>query len=285
MLMNYWRVTKPGIVFGNLVSVMGGFFLAARGHVDFGLLLSSAIGICLVIASACVLNNCMDKDIDRMMSRTRERVLARGLMSPKTAVLYASVLCVGGLTVLMHAHNLLTISIVLAGFVIYVGVYGLLKRHSIYAPLIGSLAGAAPPLAGYCAANNHFDIGAVILLLIFSLWQIPHFYSIAIFRLDDYASAAIPILPVREGVAATRKHIMGYISIFTIVTMLLTVYGYTGYGYLVAAITLGLIWLSVAWKGYKSTDIQRWGRRMFICSILTIFMLSIMMSFDFSTRA
>jgi heme o synthase len=187
--------------------------------------------------------------------------------------------------VLMNAHNLLTISIVLAGFVIYVGVYGLMKRHSIYAPLIGSLAGAAPPLAGYCAVNNRFDSGAVILLLIFSMWQIPHFYSIAIFRLDDYISAAIPILPVRQGVPATRKHIMGYISIFIVVTMLLTFYGYTGYAYLVVGITLGLIWLSVAWRGYKSTDIQRWGRRMFICSILTIFMLSIMMSVDFSTPA
>ena len=282
MLMDYWRVTKPGIVFGNLVSVLGGFLLAARGHIDFALLLSTAIGICLVIASACVLNNCLDKHMDRMMFRTRERVLAKGLMSSQTAVIYALLLAMSGFTLLMLKDNLLTIAIVIAGYVIYVGIYSVLKPHSVYAPLIGSLAGAAPPLAGYCAVSNSIDIGAVILLLIFILWQIPHFYSITIFRLEDYVSAAIPILPVRQGLPATRKHIIGFISIFIVVTMMLTFYGYTGYGYLFVTTTLGLIWLSVAWKGYKS-NVQLWGKKMFICSILTIFMLSIMMSIDFST--
>jgi heme o synthase len=285
MLMNYWRVTKPGIVFGNLMSVMGGFFLAARGHPDFALLFSTAIGICLVIASACVLNNCLDKDIDRMMSRTCERALAKGLISTKAAVLFASVLCVGGVALLLSVHKLLSVAIVVAGFVIYVGVYSPLKRHSAYAPLIGSLAGAAPPLAAYCAVTSNFDMGAAILLLIFSLWQIPHFYAIAVFRLEDYVSAAIPILPVTQGLSAARRQIMVFVSLFIAATMLLTFCGYAGYGYLVVALTLGLVWLSIIWKGYKDTDVQRWGRRMFICSVLTIFMLSIMMSIDFSTSA
>jgi protoheme IX farnesyltransferase len=285
MLMNYWRVTKPGIVFGNLVSIMGGFFLAARGHLDIVLLLSAGIGISLVIASACVLNNCVDRDVDRLMSRTRGRVLARGLMSPNAALLYASVLCAGGVALLISAHSFLAIVIVLFGLVIYAGVYSPLKRRSVYAPLIGSLAGAAPPLAGYCAVNNRFDIGAVILLLIFSLWQIPHFYAIAVFRLEDYVSAGIPILPVTQGVPATRRHIMGFILTFIVAAMLLTLCGYTGYGSLAVAITLGSAWFSIAWLGYTGTDVQRWGRSMFICSILTIFMLSMMMSVDFATSA
>ena len=112
----------------------------------------------------------------------------------------------------------------LAGLVIYVGVYSLyLKRNSVYGALIGSLAGAAPPLAGYCAVTGRFDLGAVILLSIFSLWQMPHCYAIAVFRFDDYTAAAIPVLPVKQGTAAAKKHIVGYILAFMAATLMLTV--------------------------------------------------------------
>ena len=283
MLGHYWHVTKPGIAGGNLISVMGGFFLASRGHADIALLLSTAIGICLVIASACVLNNCIDRDLDRLMSRTRERVLAKGLMSPRTAILYASVLGIGGMTLLLKTGNLLSAAIVLGGFAIYVGVYSLyLKRHSVHATLIGSLAGAAPPLAGYCAANGRFDMGAAILLLIFSLWQIPHFYAIAIYRLDDYIAAVIPALPVQHGIAAANKHIVGYILAFTAATLMLTLCGYTGYRYLTVAVALDLAWLAMAWRMCNESDYRLWARRLFVWSILTISALSIMMSVDFA---
>jgi heme o synthase len=281
MTRHYWRVTKPGIIGGNLISVMGGFFLASRGHADIALLLSTAIGICLVIASACVLNNCVDRDLDRMMARTRERVLAKGLMSPGTAVLYASVLGIAGMALLLAADNLLSVAIVLAGFAIYVGVYSLyLKRRSAYATLIGSLAGAAPPLAGYCAVSGRFDMGAVILLSIFSLWQVPHFYAIAIYRLDDYVAAAIPVIPVKQGIPATKRLIIAYILAFIAATLMLTVGGYTGYSYLAVAVVFGLLWLFVAWGGHKASDDRLWARKLFVCSILTISVLSVMMSVD-----
>ena len=163
ILKNYLSVTKPGIIVGNMISVMGGFFLASRGRVDIALLMSTVLGISLVIAAACVLNNCVDRDLDRMMTRTRDRVLAKGLMMPTVAVLYAIVLCMGGIALLQATTNQLCVSIVMIGFAVYVVVYSLwLKRHSVYAPVIGSLAGASPPLAGYCAVTDHFDLGAVI---------------------------------------------------------------------------------------------------------------------------
>ncbi len=190
---NYVLVAKPGIVFGNLISAAAGFFLASKGRIDGLALPATLIGISLVVASGCVFNNCVDRNLDRKMLRTRHRALAQGLIKLPLAVAYATLLGLAGLSLLWAATNLLAVSIVLAGLVIYVGVYSLyLKRHSVYAALIGSLAGAAPPLAGYCAVTGNFDLGAVILLAIFSLWQMPHCYAIAVYRFDDYSDCGHP---------------------------------------------------------------------------------------------
>lgn len=285
---NYLLITKPGILFGNLISVMGGFFLASKGSIDLGLLLFTIAGIALVIASSCVINNCLDRDLDRMMARTCDRSLAKGLVSPQAAMLYAIVLGVSGLALLLTKTNTLAVVIVSSGYAVYVVLYSLyLKRHSVYAPLIGSLAGAAPPLAGYCAVNGRFDMGALILLLIFSLWQMPHFYAIAIYRLDDYSAAAIPVFPAVRGVSATKKHIIGYLLAFVLAALMLTVGGYTGYRYLGVILVLGLVWLSMAWGGYKTSadiasDDKPWAKKLFAISVLNIFALNIMMSVDFS---
>lgn len=280
---NYLLVAKPGIIFGNLITAAGGFLLAARGRIDFTLLLPTIIGISLVVASGCVLNNCLDRNIDRKMARTCNRVLARRLMSPKVAVCYASLLGIAGTSLLWAAANMLSVVIVLTGFAIYVGVYSLfLKRNSVYATLIGSLAGATPPLAGYCAVSGRFDMGAVILLSIFSLWQIPHSYAISIFRYDDYAAAAIPVLPVKQEMPIVKKHIAGYILAFMTATLALTFSGYTGYSYLAVAATLSLLWLHMALKGFKASNDRLWAKKLFTFSIITIFVLSVMMSIDFT---
>jgi protoheme IX farnesyltransferase len=279
----YILVTKPGIILGNLITTAGCFVLASKGRIDIAVLLLTVIGISLVVASGCVFNNCVDRDMDREMVRTRNRVLARGLMSPQIAVFYASLLGIGGTALIWAAANMLSVAIVLTGFAVYVGLYSLyLKRNSVYGTLIGSLAGAAPPLAGYCAVTNRFDMGAVILLTIFSLWQIPHSYAIAIFRFDDYAAAAIPVLPVKQGMPAAKRHILGYILAFAAAALMPTVGGYTGYSYLLVAAALGLSWLCLAWSGCKRTDDRLWAKRLFVFSILSITVLSVMMAVDFT---
>jgi protoheme IX farnesyltransferase len=280
---NYLLIAKPGIILGNLITAAAGFFLASKGQVDGVALSATLIGISLVVASGCVLNNCVDRKIDRKMNRTRRRALAKGLISPKIAVLYATILGIAGMALLWVTTNLLSVVIVLAGLVIYVVVYSLyMKRNSVYSTLIGSLAGATPPLAGYCAVTGHFDLGAVILFSIFSLWQMPHCYAIAVFRFDDYAAAAIPVLPVKEGTAAARRHIVGYIFAFMAATLMLTFGGYTGYSTFAVASVLGLSWLYLAWSGYKASDERLWARKLFIFSIVTIFILSVMISIDFT---
>lgn len=235
-----------------------------------------------MIASGCVFNNYIDRDIDRKMERTRNRVLAQGLVSPAHAIAYACVLGVAGVAVLYAASNTLAVMLVLMGFVVYVGLYSLwLKRGSVYGTLVGSLSGAAPPVVGYCAVSNEFDAGAAILLLIFSLWQMPHSYAIAIFRFNDYQAANIPVLPVIKGISAAKRQIVLYIAAFVVATLMLTLSGYAGYSYFVVAALSGAYWLWMGVSGYKAVDDTVWARKLFTFSIVTITMLSVMMSVDF----
>ncbi|WCG82177.1 heme o synthase [Pectobacterium sp. A5351] len=282
MIKQYLQVTKPGIIFGNLISVIGGFLLAAQGRIDYPLFLATLMGVSLVVASGCVFNNVIDRDIDKKMERTKNRVLVKGLISLKVTLVYASLLGIAGFALLYIAANPLAMWLAVMGFIVYVGVYSLyMKRHSVYGTLIGSLSGAAPPVIGYCAVSNQFDAGALILLLIFSLWQMPHSYAIAIFRFKDYQAANIPVLPVVKGISVAKNHITLYILAFAIATLMLSLGGYAGYKYLVVAAAVSVWWLGMALSGYKNAiDDRVWARKLFVFSIVAITSLSVMMSVD-----
>lgn len=280
----YLQVTKPGIIFGNLISVIGGFFLASKGSFDASLFIATIVGVSMVVASGCVFNNYIDRDIDQIMERTKNRVLVKGLISPRVTLTYATLLGIVGVVLLYVAANPLAALLAVMGFIVYVGIYSLyMKRHSVYGTLIGSLSGAAPPVIGYCAVSNRFDTGALILLAIFSLWQMPHSYAIAIFRFKDYQAANIPVLPVVKGVAVAKNHITLYIIAFMIATLMLTIGGYAGYKYLVVAAAVSVWWLGMALSGYKTADDRIWARKVFVFSIITITCLSVMMSVDFQS--
>lgn len=284
MFKQYLLVTKPGIIFGNLVSVIGGFFLASKGSLDLPLFLATSLGVSLVIASGCAINNVIDRDIDCLMERTRNRVLVRGLISPTATLLYASVLGLAGLALLYLGANPLAALLALLGFVVYVGLYSLwLKRTSVYGTLVGSLSGAAPPVIGYCAVTGRFDAAAGMLLVIFSLWQMPHSYAIAIFRFQDYQRAAIPVLPVKHGIHAAKHHILRYTLAFALAALMLTLGGYAGYRYGVVAAIVGTIWVAMALGGFRTQNDSAWAKQLFIFSILAITTLSVMMSIDFTT--
>ena len=287
MMKQYLQVTKPGIIFGNLISVIGGFFLASKGSLDVPLFIATMVGVSLVVASGCVFNNYIDRDIDKIMERTKNRVLVKGLIAPKVTLTYATLLGLAGVALLYVAANPLAALLAVIGFIVYVGVYSLyMKRHSVYGTLIGSLSGAAPPVIGYCAVSNEFDAGALILLAIFSLWQMPHSYAIAIFRFKDYQAANIPVLPVVEGISVAKNHITLYIVAFMVATLMLSLGGYAGYKYLVVAAAVSVWWLGMALSGYKkAVDDRVWARKLFVFSIVTITCLSVMMSVDFQSPA
>lgn len=282
MIKQYLQVTKPGIIFGNLISVIGGFLLAAKGSIDYPLFVATLVGVSLVVASGCVFNNVIDRDIDKKMERTKNRVMVKGLISVNVSLVYAAALGIAGFVLLYVAANPLAMWLSVMGFVVYVGIYSLyMKRHSVYGTLIGSLSGAAPPVIGYCAVSNQFDAGALILLLIFSLWQMPHSYAIAIYRFKDYQAANIPVLPVVKGISVAKNHITLYILAFMVATLMLSLGGYAGYKYLVVAASVSIWWLGMALSGYKQpNDDKIWARKLFVFSIVAITSLSVMMSVD-----
>lgn len=273
-------LTKPGIVMGNVITTAGGFALAMKGPLDFPLFLATLGGLSLIVGSACIFNNYIDRVADAKMARTKNRPMARGLLSTKKAILFALILGFLGTFLLWTYTNPLTALVGLTGFAIYVLLYSFWKYHTIYGTAIGSLAGAVPPVVGYCALSNSFDLGASILFSIVALWQMPHFFAIAIYRLHDYASASIPVLPVVRGIQVTKIHMLFYIAAFIAAAASLSLFGYTGYAYLVVSIALGLTWLMLGIKGFKSANHTRWARDMFRFSLVVIVLLCLMMAID-----
>ena len=278
MLRAYYRLTKPGIVYGNDLTAAGGFLLASRSHIDFGLLLAMLVGLSLVIASACVFNNYIDRDIDKKMSRTKNRALVSGQISGPAALSFASVLLIFGVLILGFFTNLLTMLIALAAVFAYVVLYGIGKRRTVHGTLIGTVSGAAPPVVGYVAANGHLDGASLILYLILVCWQMPHFYAIAMYRLKDYKAAGLPVLPAVKGMRRTKLEILVYTFLFVLAVVALSAAGYTGLSFLVVMSGLGLYWLWRGLSGFNAKDDAKWGRQMFGFSLIVLLSLSIMLS-------
>ncbi len=270
----YWLLTKPGIIMGNLITTAGGFALASTGSVDVKLIVATLVGLMLVIASSCVLNNCIDRKADLEMARTKHRPVAAGLISVKHALVFATVLGVLGTCLLATFANLLSMSVALLGLVFYVIFYSFSKYQTVHGTLIGSIAGAVPPIVGYTAVSHRLDLGALIFFVMMVLWQMPHFYAIAIYRIRDYAQASIPVLPIVKGVFVTKVQILLYTIGFLAAALMLTAFHYTGVGYACIAAVLGSAWIWLAAKGFKCANDQVWARKMFIFSLLVITALS-----------
>jgi heme o synthase len=280
MFKAYLWLTKPGIIVGNIITATGGFMLASRTDIDWWLLAATLSGTALIIASGCVFNNYIDRHIDGKMVRTKNRALAKGKISALHALSYATVLGSLGFLLLAAFTNALTVWVGVIGLFFYVVVYGFWKRRSTLGPVIGSVSGAMPILAGYVAVTGGIDAGAVLVFLILVLWQMPHFYAIAMYRFNDYAAAGLPVLPVRKGAERTKLYILLYIAAFIAAASLLTTYSYTGVTYLLIVSTFGFMWLWEGIKGFKAKDNALWARDMFRFSLRVILIFSIMISVD-----
>jgi heme o synthase len=284
VLKTYYRLTKPGIIYGNAIPAIAAFLLASRRHINIELLLATLVGLSLIIASACVFNNYTDRGIDRLMARTKRRALVQGLVSGRNALIYATVLGLVGTTTLLLFTNRLTTAVALFGLFAYVVLYGIGKRRTVYGTIIGSLSGAIPPVVGYTAVAGRLDATALALFLILVFWQMPHFYAIAMYRLADYKAAHIPVLPAKKGFFITKINILGFIVGFILAASLLTVFGAASYIYLTVALILGLTWFGVGLAGFRATDDAHWARRMFLISLLVLTILCATIALDATLR-
>jgi protoheme IX farnesyltransferase len=280
LIMQYYLLTKPGMVRGNAMIAACAFFFASRGHIDWWLLLEMLVGISLIIAAACVFNNYIDRGIDTKMSRTKNRALVKKLIPKRNALIYGIILAIIGTSILAWYTNLVTLGLAGLGFVFYVIFYSIEKRRSIHGTLVGAISGATPPVIGYSAVTNNFDLGALILFIILIIWQMPHFFAIALYRYDDYAAANIPVLPVKKGINETKAVMLLYIIAFTVATLALNFFGYAGTTYLIVAGLLSSSWLLLWTRGVRTTDTKRWARKMFFLSLIILMGLFVTLAIE-----
>lgn len=280
MIREYYKLTKPGIIRGNLIAALAGFFLASQGDIDLLLLIFTMLGTSLVIACGCVVNNYFDQYIDSKMPRTKNRALVTGKISNQNALVFAFIIGIIGTGLLIVFVNVLTAVIGLFGLFAYVVLYGLGKRRTVHGTLIGTISGAVPPVAGYTAVSGSIDQAAIILFLILVFWQMPHFYAIALFRQKDYAAANLPVLPVVKGVRITKAHIFAYIIGFGLVSSLLYVYDYVSVLYLIVVSALTIIWIYYWFKDIKSSNVVAWARRLFGVSLIVLLGTCVVIGID-----
>lgn len=279
-MINYYLLTKPGIILGNLATFAAAFILGSHGSFDVLLFFSTLFGLGAVIASACVCNNYIDRDLDKKMARTKKRPLALQSISGKSALLFALILFLLGNGILYFFANATTMLIASFGFFVYVVLYSLWKSHTVFGTAIGSIAGAIPPVVGYYAASGQFDLGLMLLFLLLIFWQMPHFFSIALLHLDDYTRAKIPVLPVFHGVFRTKIHMMLYISLFILTTSGLSYFGFTGPLFFWTTLTISLGWLLLSIRGFSNSDTLSFGRQMFLYSLLVIGIICLTIPID-----
>ncbi|HAD99414.1 MAG TPA: protoheme IX farnesyltransferase [Gammaproteobacteria bacterium] len=267
-----------------LLTAVVGMFLAVPAPYlpDTLLVLNASIGISMAAASAAVFNHVVDEQIDTQMSRTDQRPLPQGKVSRNQALVWGVFLGVVGLGVLQLFVNTITMVLTFISLIGYAVVYTMyLKRATPQNIVIGGAAGAAPPVLGWTAISGTQGIEyALLLFLIVFIWTPPHFWALAIYRVEEYKKVDVPMLPVTHGLAYTRTQILLYTVLLLLVTLLPYLSGMSGLIYLFSAVVLGLIFLMYAIKIYKNPDDNKIAWTTFLFSVNYLMLLFIALLVD-----
>ncbi len=247
----FLALTKPRVVSLIVFTAVIGMFLAVPGAVPFQTLWAGTLGIALVAGAAAAVNCLVEQKIDAVMRRTSWRPLSRGELTSWETLMFAGVLGGLGLGLLYHFVNALTMWLTLGTFVGYAVVYTVvLKPATPQNIVIGGASGAMPPVLGWAAATGTVPTEAMLLFLIIFAWTPPHFWSLALYRTDDYSRAGVPMLPVTHGARYTRLQVLLYTLILFGASLLPYVIRMSGIVYLAAALVLGGIYLVHAVRIY-----------------------------------
>lgn len=276
----YYELCKPRVVALMLITTLVGMLLATPSFVPWHILIFGNLGIGLTAAAGAVINHLIDRRIDASMRRTHKRPIPTGKVSPTMAMVFALVLSVLGLGLLLFMINPLTALLTFLSLVGYAFIYTVfLKRATPQNIVIGGLAGAAPPLLGWTAVTGHLDYGGLLLVLIIFVWTPPHFWSLAIYRVEEYSKANIPMLPVTHGIAFTKLNILLYTCLLIAITVLPFVVNMSGWIYLFASLGLGFGFLYWALKlMYSSEPIV--AMKTFRYSIIYLMLLFVVLLID-----
>ena len=251
----YWALTKPRVTQLAIFCAVIGMFLATSELPSVRTVAMATLGIWLLAGAAFAVNSLIERHIDAKMARTRMRPLPHGDLTPLQALAFSGVIGGAGMWVLHTQVNPLTMWLTFATFVGYAVVYTvLLKPYTPQNIVIGGMSGAMPPVLGWSAVTDSAPPEAWLLALIIFVWTPPHFWSLALFRVRDYANAGLPMLPVTHGEPLTRLHILLYTIGLVATTLLPYAVQMSGLLYLVSALALGAVFVAYAWRLFRSPN-------------------------------
>ena len=285
VLKGYLALTKPRIIELLLVTTVPTMIVAARGIPGLWLILDTLIGGTLAAAGANAFNMVLDRDIDAIMERTKQRPLVRGVMSPRAATIFAFALEVVAFTVLALWVNLLSAWLAVAAMLFYVFVYTIwLKRRSKQNIVIGGAAGAVPTLVGWAAVTGTLTWTPVLLFLVVFIWTPPHFWALAVRYRDDYSAAHVPMMPVVASLRRTTLEILVYTVIMWALTVLIGPIAHFGWIYAISSMVFGGLFTFYALRLFRHAVHDRAdageAMRLFHFSVTYLTALFVLMAVD-----
>jgi protoheme IX farnesyltransferase len=274
------ELTKPRIVLLVLLTGLPAALLAARGFPSARVFWGCGVGIALSAAAAAAFNHYLDRDIDALMLRTRQRPLPSGRIAPPAAAALGIALTWLSWTVLAVACNPFSALLAMASIFYYAVIYTLwLKRRTPLNIVIGGGAGASAPIIAWAAVTGHVELPALMMAAIVFLWTPPHFWALSLYRRDDYERARLPMLPVTHGEPETRRQILLYTVVLVPATMLVGPLTGLGLLYAATAFVLGLLFVLGALRLYRTPE-TRHAVQLFRFSIAYLFVLFLVMTAD-----
>ena len=261
-LNSYINLCKPKIVALLTVTALIGMLLSVNFYTNLTNVvngLASLVGFALLASASAALNQVFDRETDKNMSRTKSRPLAAGNISLTEALTFTAILLFVGSSLMLYFSNLLTLMITTFGFIFYSLIYTIyLKWATPQNIVIGGLSGALPPLIGWTAVSNEISLMPLILVLIIFLWTPPHFWPLAIDRMEEYKKEGVPMMPIAKGVTRTKKEMVVYAVLLLAASLAPYIYGLAGIFYLVTTTALNsyFIYLCLIYLNDKDNQLS-----------------------------
>lgn len=281
LVRSFLELCKPKIVLLLTVTALVGMLLSINFYSNIVAGLYSLLGFALLAASSASLNQIFDRETDKNMKRTRGRPLAKGNITLTAALIFTSILMFLGSSLMLYYSNILTFVITTFGFVFYSLIYTIyLKWNTPQNIVIGGLSGALPPLIGWTAVTNEISLLPLILVLVIFLWTPPHFWPLAIDRMDEYKKEGVPMMPIAKGVSRTKKEMLIYALLLTGASITPFIYGLTGYFYLVSTVALNgyFIYLCIIYINDRKNQLSM---KIFNFSVTYMFLFFLATYLDF----
>ena len=283
-LSSYINLCKPKIVALLTITALIGMLLSVNFYTNLTNVingLASLVGFALLAAASAALNQIFDRETDKNMSRTQSRPLAAGNISLTEALTFTAILLFVGSSLMLYFSNLLTLMITTFGFIFYSLIYTIyLKWATPQNIVIGGLSGALPPLIGWTAVSNEISLMPLILVLIIFLWTPPHFWPLAIDRMEEYKKEGVPMMPIAKGVTRTKKEMVVYAVLLLVASLAPYIYGLAGIFYLVTTTALNLyfIYLCLIYLNDKDNQLSM---KIFNFSVKYMFLFFLATYIDF----